>query len=272
MPRRELPVPRPRGCFDPLATRPARLYNPGNRDGRRRCNAPVKRTRQAARLLPAFRWPLPGSARLSKGRIVAVSISGVPDQLRQIAAKISEGDFAQIDAADALLWQAHCRGGLRQEPVLQWAADQNRKLNLDQAPYENPPRPEWSGLTYELLFRLGSTALPGFPSELSPRATSQEEGFWYARGLHALADCLAAAGGPDPGAATVGDPKAPAKRGGGRKKDPNVQVRNSKIAADFRKGLNVDAVADKYGISADLARHLKSESGKGDNTAENRQL
>ena len=33
------------------------------RDGRRCCNAPAKRTRQGIRLLPAFRRPLPGSAR-----------------------------------------------------------------------------------------------------------------------------------------------------------------------------------------------------------------
>ena len=65
--------------------------------------------------------------------------------------------------------------------------------------------------------------------------------------------------------------KGTVKRRGGRKKDPKVQARNRKISADFRKGLDVDAVVEKYGISAVLARHLKSELGKADNTAENRQ-
>lgn len=58
------------------------------------------------------------------------------------------------------------------------------------------------------------------------------------------------------------------RRGGGRKKDPAVQARNKKVAADFRNGLDVDAVVERYRISAPLARKLKSESEK---TAKNRQ-
>jgi hypothetical protein len=68
-------------------------------------------------------------------------------------------------------------------------------------------------------------------------------------------------------------PAAPARKhgGGGRNKDPKVQARNKKIAADFQKGLDVGAVCEKYDISAPLARHLKSDLGKGDKTAEDRQ-
>lgn len=62
---------------------------------------------------------------------------------------------------------------------------------------------------------------------------------------------------------TAGGGKTPGKRcSGGRKKDPAVQTRNKKIAGDFKKGLDVDAIADKYGISADLARKIKSKSEK----------
>jgi hypothetical protein len=68
-----------------------------------------------------------------------------------------------------------------------------------------------------------------------------------------------------------GGGKGAVKRRGGRKKDPKVQSRNKKIGADFRKGLDVDAVCDKYSISKELARRLKSDLGKADNTAENRQ-
>jgi hypothetical protein len=76
--------------------------------------------------------------------------------------------------------------------------------------------------------------------------------------------------------AAGGAPKAPAadgkttvkRRGGGRKKDPAVQARNKKVAADFRNGLDVNAVVEKHRISAPLARKLKSESEK---TAKNRQ-
>ena len=98
---------------------------------------------------------------------MADSISGIPEQLRQIAVKISEGDFTQITKADELLWQAHCRGGLKRAPVLQWAADQMCAWNLGEGTDDNtnPPRSKWSGLTQELLFRLGSTVLPGFPSD-----------------------------------------------------------------------------------------------------------
>ena len=74
---------------------------------------------------------------------------------------------------------------------------------------------------------------------------------------------------PDEAAAGI---KTTARRGGGgRKKDPKVQARNKKIAADFQKGLDADSVVEKYGISASLARHLKSDLGKADKTAENRQ-
>ena len=52
------------------------------------------------------------------------------------------------------------------------------------------------------------------------------------------------------------------KRGGGRPKDPEVQARNKRIAADFRKGLTIDAVAEKYGIGVDLARQVKSQAEK----------
>jgi len=69
---------------------------------------------------------------------------------------------------------------------------------------------------------------------------------------------------------SAGD-KTTAKRGG-RKKDPKVQARNKKIAADFRKGLSIDAVAEKYGIGAALARQVKSQAEKkADKSTKNRQ-
>jgi len=59
---------------------------------------------------------------------------------------------------------------------------------------------------------------------------------------------------------------------GGRRKDPKVQARNKKIAADFRKGLSIDAVAEKYGIGAALARQVKSQAEKkADKSTKNRQ-
>ena len=51
----------------------------------------------------------------------------------------------------------------------------------------------------------------------------------------------------------------------GQKPNPRIQVRNKKIAADFAKGLDANAICEKYKISAALARQVKSKANKAKN-------
>ena len=52
-----------------------------------------------------------------------------------------------------------------------------------------------------------------------------------------------------------------AKRKGGRKPDPKIAQRNRRIVRAFRRGAKVNEVTEKFGISADLARKIRSQAG-----------
>ena len=63
----------------------------------------------------------------------------------------------------------------------------------------------------------------------------------------------------------IATPKANSKakrHSGGRTKDPKVQARNKNIVAAFKNGSNIDAVCERFKVSDDTARHVRSDAYK----------